>query len=156
MVSRLEAEGRDLAPPPDLDVLRVVSADRRVRVGDVGDLQELLAQPPLDLGELRLSLGDAVLHRPRLGYEPLAGLGVLFPADALRHLVLLLPELVELPNESRAPVRQLDYQSHVRLDAAGPGVLLHDRGVLADVSEIEHGGSLRSPASGIRLQLGAN
>jgi hypothetical protein len=77
-----------------------------------------------------------MLHRPRLGYEPLAGLGIPLPADALRLLVLLLPELVELPDQGRATVRQLDDQPDVRLDAAVTAVLLHGGCVLADVSEI--------------------
>ena len=97
----LEVELGDLAPAPDLDVLRVVLADGRVGVGHVGDLQELLAQPPLDLARSASLLGDAVLHRARLGSMSLfrASRGPA-PSDALGHLVLALSELVQLLNQA--------------------------------------------------------
>src|SRR4030095_3068886 len=94
--------------------------------------------PLLDLREVSLLLGDAVLHSARLGDEPVPGLRVLLLPDAPGHLVLALSELVKLLDQSRAPVGQLDDKPYVSLDAAVPGVLLHSFGVLADVFEVQH------------------
>jgi len=136
VVFRLETEVGDPAAPPDLDVLRVVPADRRVGMGRVRYLQHLLPEPLLDRRELRLFLRDELLGPPRLGYEALSRLGVSLPTDALRQLVLLLPELVQLLHKLRTPVGEADDQVHVGDDAPVPAILGDSPGVLADVFEI--------------------
>src|SRR5918998_192597 len=72
VVLDVEVELRDLTPAPDLHVLRVIFADGRVGVGNIGDLQLLFAQALLYLSKLRFLLRDVFLHGPRLLDEPLA------------------------------------------------------------------------------------
>jgi hypothetical protein len=138
VVLGLEGELRDVAPAAYLDVLGVVLADWGVGVGHVGDPDHLLPQPPLDLRELPFFLRDALLRRSRLGDEPLSRLRIPLLAHALCEPVLLLPQLVELLHQRRAPVGQLHDKPHVHVHAPVPGVLGDGLHVLADEFEIEH------------------
>src|SRR5215204_1781335 len=144
MVLRLEGVVGDLAPTPDLDVLRVVLADRRVGMCHVRDLRLLVPQPLLELLQLPFFGRQPLLHGTRLLDEPRPGLLVTLPTDAPCHLVLALLELIRLLYEIRAPVGQLYNQAHVGLYATVSRVLLDGFRVLADVFEIKHHAFLRS------------
>src|SRR5215211_993476 len=88
VVLRLEGKVRNLAPMPDLEVLRIILAEGRVGLGHVRDLQLLLPQPLLDLVELVLFGGEPLFHGPRLLDEPGPRLLAALPAAVPGHPVM--------------------------------------------------------------------
>src|SRR4028119_1862517 len=61
-----------------------------------------------------------LLYPPRLGYESLTLVGVALLADALRHLVLTLPEIVHLLHQLRTLLGEPHDQVHVCVDPTIP------------------------------------
>ena len=136
---RLEVECTRCTPAAHLRILRVIHADRHIRLRHVRDLEQQLAQPQLHITQILVERRDLIAERAHLRNHIVRALArLLAHADLLRNRIAARLLLLHVLQNRAAALLKFRERREIERVAAVLEHLLHLRQILAHKFHIQH------------------